>query len=112
VLEATRHGATINTDEWGAYRRLSASARTHVTVRHAPGQREWARDDDGDGIREVHVNTNEGLWTGLRNFLRPFRGVNKIYLQQYLAIHEWAHNLKEVSLNFLRVLCGVTQTAS
>ena len=31
----------------------------------------WARDDDGDGIREVHCNTLEGLWTGLRNFLRP-----------------------------------------
>ena len=50
---------------------------------------EWARDDDGDGIREVHVNTSEGLWTGLRNFLRPFRGVNKMYLYQYVAIFEW-----------------------
>ncbi len=63
-------------------------------------------------IPEVHVNTIEGLWTGLRNFLRPFRGVNKIYLQQYLAIHEWAHNLKEVTLEFLRIVCGVTQIAS
>jgi hypothetical protein len=41
---------------------------------------EWARDDDGDGIREVHVNKLEGLWTGFRNFLRLFRGVNKVYL--------------------------------
>jgi len=49
-----------------------------VTVCHTPGKRVWARDDDGDGIREVHVNTIEGLWTGLRNFLRPFRGVSKI----------------------------------
>ena len=65
-----------------------------MTVCHTPGKRVWARDDDGDGIREVHVNTIEGLWTGLRNFLRPFRGVSKIYLQQYLAVHEWAHNLK------------------
>jgi hypothetical protein len=36
-------------------------------------EREWARDDNGDGVREVHCNTLEGL----RNFLRPFRGVNK-----------------------------------
>jgi hypothetical protein len=40
-----------------------------------------ARDDDGDGegIREVHINTSEGFWVGLRNFLRPFRGVNKVF---------------------------------
>ncbi|MBX6316079.1 MAG: hypothetical protein IRY99_24675 [Isosphaeraceae bacterium] len=44
------------------------------------------RDDDSDGVREVHVNTLEGLWTGLRNFLRPFRGVNKGYLYQYVAM--------------------------
>ena len=42
----------------------------------------------------------------------PFRGVNKIYLQQYVAIHEWAHNIKVVTAQFLRVLCGVTQLAS
>ena len=53
-----------------------------MTVCHAAG--EWARDDDGDGIREVHNNTQEGIWTGLRNFLRPFRGVNKVYLHQYV----------------------------
>lgn len=69
MLEATPRGATINTDEWGAHGRLSASERTQVTVRHAPGQREGARDEDGDGIREVHVNTIEGLWTGLRNYM-------------------------------------------
>ena len=112
VLEATHSGTTVNTDEWGAYHHLSRARRDHVTVCHTPGKRVWARDDDGDGIREVHVNTIKGLWTGLRNFLRPFRGVNKIYLQQYLAVHEWAHNLKDVTLEFLRILCGVTQLAS
>jgi transposase len=112
VLSATKEGATINTDEWGAYNHLSEQQRNHVTVCHTPGKREWARDDDGDGIREVHTNTIEGTWTGVRNFLRPFRGVNKVYLQQYLAIHEWAHNLKKVTLDYLRILCGITQFAS
>ncbi|MCP5497337.1 MAG: transposase [Leptospiraceae bacterium] len=108
-----RNHTTINTDEWGAYNYLSESQRIHLTVCHAPGKREWGtRDDDGDGIREVHSNTIEGLWTGLRNFLRPFRGVNKKYLQQYLAMHEWAHNLKKVTLEFLRILCGVTQNTT
>lgn len=113
VLETTQYGSTINTDEWGAYNHLSdQEQRKHVTVCHTPGKRVWAKDEDGDGIREVHVNTIEGFWTGTRNFLRPFRGVNKVYLQQYLAIHQWAHNLKEVTLDFLRILCGITPLAS
>jgi transposase len=102
-------GATVNTDEWKGYNFVAEAGRVHVTVCHAPGARVWAKDEDGDGIREVHVNTAEGFWTGLRNFLRPFRGVNKVYLQQYVAIHEWAHNLKKVTLDFLRLLCGCTQ---
>ena len=61
-------------------------------------------DDDGDGIREVHDNTLEGLWTGLRNFLRQFRGVSKHYLKQYVAIFQWAYNLKRVTVEFLRSL--------
>jgi transposase len=111
VLKATQPGATINTDEWGAYNHLAKAGRLHVTVCHTPGNREWARDDDGDGIREVHTNTSEGFWTGLRNFLRPFRGVNKVFLQQYIAIHEWAHNIKKCTLAFLRIMCGITQFA-
>ena len=111
VLNATQPGATINTDEWGAYNHLTEAGRIHVTVCHTPGNRVWAKDEDGDNIREVHVNTSEGFWTGLRNFLRPFRGVNKVYLQQYVAIHEWAHNIKKCTMEFLRILCGVTQLA-
>jgi transposase len=45
-----------------------------------------ARDEDGDGVNEVHCNTLEGIWTGLRNYLRKFRGVNKTYLAQYVAV--------------------------
>jgi len=52
---------------------LPKEGRRHAAVSHV--RYEWARDDDGDGVREVHCNTLEGLWTGLRNFLRPFSGV-------------------------------------
>ena len=103
---------TINTDEWKAYHYLPDAQRNHFTVNHTPGKRVLALDDDGDGIREVHVNTIEGFWTGLRNLLRPFRGINKIYLQQCVAIHEWAHNFKTETITFLRILCGVTYFAS
>ena len=107
VLSATETGTVVNTDEWGAYQRLAESGRGHATVCHKPGRREWARDDDGDGVREVHNNTIEGIWTGLRNFLRTFRGVNKEYLQQYVAIFAWGHNEKGASARFLRGLLRV-----
>ena len=96
--------ATVNTDEWQAYDRLSATGRGHATVCHTPGRREWARDDDGDGIREVHDTTLEGIGTGVRNFLRPLRGVSTWFLSQYVAIFEWTYNLKQVTATFLRVM--------
>ena len=92
------------TDEWRAYGRVAELGRGHATVNHGVG--EWARDDDGDGVREVHCNTMEGTWTGLRNYLRPFRGVSKWYLAGYLAIFEWANNIKRVTDGFLARLLG------
>jgi transposase len=88
----TGEGAHCYTDEWSGY---SGLARVHSTVCH--GQKEWARDEDGDGVCEVHVNRIEGLWTAVRNFLRPFRGVHKKYLQGYLAVCEFRINQKRVS---------------
>jgi transposase len=108
----SKPGATVNTDEWQGYNRVAESGRVRQSVCHQPGQRVWAKDVDGDGVNEVHTNTIEGFWTGLRNFLRPFRGVNKEYLQQYVIVHQWAHNLKKVTTEFLRILCGVTQFAT
>ena len=88
---------TVNTDEWQGYNGLPAIGRSRSTVRR--GAREWARD--GDGVREVHVNTREGLWTGMRNFLRPLRDVNKKYLYQYVAMFEWGYNVKRATPEFL-----------
>ena len=102
VEKKTVPTTTLYTDASNAYNRVASSGRGHGTVCHS--KREWARDDDGDGIREVHCNTMEGIWTGLRNFLRPFRGVHKKYLAQYVAMFEWAHNLKRVTSGFLRTL--------
>jgi len=101
----TLEGTTVSTDEWGGYNHLEAMHRGHATVCHAAG--EWARDDDGDGLREVHDNTLEGLWTGLRNFLRMFRGVSKWFLAPYVAIFQWGYNLKAVNNEFLRTLLGI-----
>ena len=104
VLAATKPQAQVHTDEWVGYGSLDKAGREHRTVRHKPPHPEWARDDDGDGVREVHCNTIEGLWTGLRNFLRPFRGVSKWYLSQYVAIFEWGYCLKTATDAILRLL--------
>ena len=108
VRRATWATVTVNTDEWGGYNGLPGTGRFRSTVCHA--EREWARDDDGDGVREVHVNTLEGLWTGMRNFLRTFRGVSKKYLYQYVAMFEWGYNVKRATLRFLGALLGVSHS--
>jgi transposase len=105
VQATTVPGAVLNTDEWRAYGRVPEPGRGHATVNHGAG--EWARDDDGDGVREVHGTTMEGTWTGLRNYLGPFRGVSKWYRAGSVAIFEWSNNIKRVSDGFLGRLLGV-----
>jgi transposase len=103
MAQFTQADAIANTDEWQGYNHI---ARAHVTVNH--GTHEWARDDDGDGIREVHINSTEGMWTGVRNFLRPFRGVNKDYLAEYVAMCEHRVNRKRITPEFIAALVRCT----
>jgi transposase-like protein len=91
--------ALVYTDEYDSYHSLR---RIRDTVCHSAG--EWARDDDGDGWFETHTNTQEGMWAGLRTFLRPFRGVHKRYQHGYVAIHEFRVNLKAISPTFISAL--------
>jgi len=108
VIECTTlEWTTVNTDEWKGYNGLPRIRRGHKAVDHSGPKSTWARDDDRDGVREVHCNTQEGLWTGVRNFLRPFRGVSKWYLAQYEAIFQWGYNIKSVTDEFLRILLGI-----
>jgi transposase len=83
----------INTDEYNIYNKLTAWGYEHKTVNHAKG--EFARDEDGDGFYEVHCNTQEGIWSLLRSWLRPHRGVSQEKLPFYVGYFEWLHNLKK-----------------
>ncbi|OGO62432.1 MAG: hypothetical protein A2030_10405 [Chloroflexi bacterium RBG_19FT_COMBO_50_10] len=102
VHRLTVAGCHVYTDEYDSYIGIQ---RQRSKVAH--GLKEWARDDDGDGIREVHTNTAEGMWTGLRNFLRPFRGVSKHYLAGYVAIFECQVNSKRISPALISALVKV-----
>ncbi len=102
VHQVTRAGTHGSTAEYARYHRVE---RPHATGAH--GHHEWARDDDGDGVREVHPNTTEGRWSRLRSFLRPFRGVHKRYLSGYVAIHAFRINLQVVSVRFIAALVAL-----
>jgi hypothetical protein len=101
--------AILYTDEWKGYARVEAErGNGHGSVKHGrddEGQREWARDDDGDGLREVHCNTCEGAGTGLRTYLRGFRGVHKYYLAEYVATYETMTNAKSITPEILQRMC-------
>lgn len=101
-------GTTVNTDEWCGDNRVGGHhGRIHVRVDHSGSKSTDAIDADGDGVREVHCNTMEGIWTGLRNFLRPFRGVSKWRMSQYVAMFERSHNIKAVTDEFHGVILGI-----
>jgi transposase len=93
VIEAAVvKGALVHTDEYASYARLPAWGYRHKTVCHGRG--EYARDEDGDGFREVHVNTMEGFWSLLRSWLRPHRGISQDKLPLYLGFFAFVHNAR------------------
>lgn len=86
-------GSRIFTDEYDIYCRLPQWGYEHKTVNHSAG--EFARDEDGDGFHEVHVNTIEGFWSLLRSWLRPHRRVSQEKLPIYLGFFEYVHNVRK-----------------
>jgi transposase-like protein len=92
ITEAVAPGTLIHTDEYDIYARLPAWGYPHRTVCHARG--EYARDEDGDGFCEVHVNTIEGFWSLLRSWLRPHRGISQDKLPLYLGFFQFVHNAR------------------
>ena len=108
IEECVPAGAALYTDGLSGYvavgkERCSAVGGVHGRVFHS--KYEWARDDDGDGVREVHCNGCEGMGAGLRTFLRGFRGVSKHYLPDYVALYEAAFNCKRVTPALVRAMC-------
>lgn len=93
IKETILAGTLIYTDEYNIYARLQSWGYDHKTVNHASG--EFARDEDGDGFHEVHVNTMEGFWSLLRSWLRPHRGISQENLPLYLGFFEFVHNVRQ-----------------
>ncbi len=101
-------GTKVYTDEYDIYSRLSEWGYAHKTVNHGAG--EFARDEDGDGFHEVHVNTMEGFWSLLRSWLRPHRGISQEKLPIYLGFFEFVHNIRKRGKALLSSLVQVLVT--
>ena len=98
-------GTLVHTDEYDIYSRLTAWGYEHKTVCHSRG--EYARDEDGDGFHEVHVNTMEGFWSLLRSWLRPHRGISQEKLPLYLGFFQFVHNTRIRGKGLLAPLLGL-----
>ena len=87
---------TIYTDGYEIYNFLDRSPNyTRAQVCHSAG--EYALDLDHDGIYETHVNTQEGVWSLLRPWIRPFRGGNKQYLPLYVPPCQFFYKRRQQS---------------
>ena len=94
IIEATVvTGTLIHTDEYNI---------------HARG--EYARDDDGDGFCEVHVDTIEGFGSLLRSRLRPHRGISQEKLAVYLGFFQFVHNARRRGKALLGALVAALVT--
>lgn len=102
-------GSMVYTDEYDIYCRLPLWEYRHKTVNHGKG--EYARDDDGDGFHEVHVNTMEGFWSLLRSWLRPHRGISQAKLPCYLGFFQFVHNVRVRGKKILSSLIGLLVSA-
>jgi len=93
LIQATiAPGACVYTDAYDIYSRMDQWNYAHKSVCHGSG--EYARDDDGDGVYEVHVNTMEGFWSLLRSWLRPHRGISHDNLPLYVGFFEFVHTVR------------------
>ena len=90
VEQMVERGAHVYTDSYSIYHFLSRQGYQHKAVNHGSG--EYAADLDGDGRCEVHCNTVECTWSWLRQMVRTYRGVSKVYLPLYVAQFEFFHN--------------------
>lgn len=90
--QVVKRQTLVYTDEYCIYSKLTQWGYEHKAVCHSKG--EYARDEDGDGFCEVHVNTQEGIWSVLRSWLRPHRGISQEKMPLYLAFFEFVFNAK------------------
>ena len=85
-------GTWVSTDEYDLYRRLEQWGDAHENVCHSDGAD--ARDDEGDGLCAMHVHTMEGLWSRLRSWRRPHRGISQEHVPLSVGVFACVHTVR------------------
>jgi transposase-like protein len=88
IEQLVQRGANVYTDSYDIYHFLDRAGYPHATVNHGAG--EYARG-------AVHCNTIECTWSWLRQAIRTYRGVSKVYLPLYVAQFEFFFNRRHTS---------------
>lgn len=105
IVGTVKPESVLYTDAYDIYSSLPEWGYSHKTVNHAQG--EYARDEDGDGFHEVHINTLEGFWSWLRSWLRPHRGISQEKLPLYLGFFECVYNVRRCGKALLSSLLAL-----
>jgi hypothetical protein len=87
IAAQVKGGAQFCTDEDTIYHGTEADS-DHRTVNHGAGAYARRAPDGTCGP----WNTMEGMWSGLRNFLDPFRGLSQRFLHRRVARDACLHN--------------------
>lgn len=76
--------ATVHTDEYNAYNKLSARGYNHLRVSHSGGVYV---------VGNVHTNSIEGFWAQIKNAVNGVHhGVSPLYLQAYVNEYAFRYN--------------------
>jgi len=88
VQQMIQRGAHVYTDNYNIYHFLAREGYQHQTVNHSAG--EYARG-------AIHCNAMESTWSWLRQMIRTYRGVSKVYLPLYVAQFEFFFNRRHAT---------------
>lgn len=100
VNEKVLPKSTVYTDEWQAYKGLTADGYDHKRIHHAA--KVWV-------IGDTHTNSIEGFWSLVKNGLRGVQhSVSAKYLQSYLNEYSFRYNRRnDINPMFISVLTRV-----
>lgn len=107
ITETVQAGSRIYTDEYASYARLTDWGYIHKTVNHGHSDAARDRDEDGDACHENHVNTLEGVWSLLRSWLSPHRGISQENVPWYLGFFEFVRNVRRRGKVLLAALLSI-----
>jgi len=112
IKKYVEEGATIYSDGWAAYSKLSQHGFNHFVVVHKETFKATFKNADGS-IREVHTNQIEGAWAHAKNHFKYIYGTSPKNFTAHLCEILWrSHNRGNVLLKFFEYLVKIYDVES